>query len=355
MPSPIPGSLSNKNEDIVRKLFKTLRATKFEDPLDQDSFLVESATTVLEFRPQIASFALVPDLGECIFLIRSMMHANNARLDSPPSDTFTSIQDFAGEIVRKRQTLRERKRANLERARVAEGAAARLERKAALEHATKVTDSQGPRSSADDVVSIPSSEDEAEPVFSLKNPPPSPISVDLTNVAPCSKAVPLSPSDSLGYHLSRMSLSAYPDLCGPRSLSSLSPSLPDLVPDFALSQHRLPVKGGGPTRGRTTIRKRRRSLADVPIAQCNTFRMVQLPFGPPPPAQKNNFVRDWLSSRPKPADSPMTKKKYTGNYVPSVNPNHVKRRHYRKKSKRCYYCSAADHLVALCPMRESID
>ncbi|KAF8177106.1 hypothetical protein K438DRAFT_1770219 [Mycena galopus ATCC 62051] len=188
MPSPIPGSLSNKNEDIVRKLFKTLRATKFEDPLDQDSFLVESATTVLEFRPQIASFALVPDLGECIFLIRSMMHANNARLDTPPSDTFTSIQDFAGEIVHKRQTLRERKRANLERALVAEGAAARLERKAALEHAAKVTDSQGPRSSADDVVSIPSSEDKAEPVFSLKNPPPSPISVNLTNVAPCSKA-----------------------------------------------------------------------------------------------------------------------------------------------------------------------
>ncbi|KAF8146154.1 hypothetical protein K438DRAFT_1991108 [Mycena galopus ATCC 62051] len=80
------------------------------------------------------------------------MHANNAHLDTPPSDTFSSIQDFAGEIVHKRQALRECKCANLERARVAEGTAAHLERKATLEHVAKVTDAQGPRSSTDDVV-----------------------------------------------------------------------------------------------------------------------------------------------------------------------------------------------------------
>lgn len=48
----------------------------------------------------------------------------------------------------------------------------------------------------------------------------------------------------------------------PRSPSSPSPSLPDLVPDFTLLRRNLPVKGGGWERGRTMARShvRRRSL-----------------------------------------------------------------------------------------------
>ncbi|KAF8187666.1 hypothetical protein K438DRAFT_1936498 [Mycena galopus ATCC 62051] len=192
MVSPIPGSLSKSNEETVRKIFKTIRATKFEDPVDQDSFLVDSANTVLQlqFRPQIASFALVPELGECIFTIRSMMHANNARLGTPFSDAFISIQDFAGEIVRKRQMFRERRRAHIDRMRAAGGAAARIERNAALEYAANI-DNKSPHSPGEDVVSIPSSGDESgadEPAPLLKNPPSSPITVDLTNIPPSSQA-----------------------------------------------------------------------------------------------------------------------------------------------------------------------
>ncbi|KAJ7848046.1 hypothetical protein B0H14DRAFT_2583269 [Mycena olivaceomarginata] len=154
---PIPGSLSKANEEIVRKVFKTIRATKYEDPVDQAAFLVDSANTVLEFRPQVASFALVPELGECVFTIRSMMHTNNTHLGTPFSDAFISIQDFAGEIIRKRQLFRERRRANADRVRAAEGAAARIERNTALEHAAN-TD-KAPPSPNEDAVSIPSGSD----------------------------------------------------------------------------------------------------------------------------------------------------------------------------------------------------
>jgi hypothetical protein len=84
------------------------------------------------------SFAIVPDLAECVFTIRSMMHSNNARLGAPISATFISLQDFAGEIIRKRQLIRERRRAQADRLRAAEGVAARMERRAALEHAARV-------------------------------------------------------------------------------------------------------------------------------------------------------------------------------------------------------------------------
>ncbi|KAF8190614.1 hypothetical protein K438DRAFT_1935576 [Mycena galopus ATCC 62051] len=336
MVSPIPGSLSKSNEETVRKIFKTIRATKFEDPVDQDSFLVDSANTVLQlqFRPQIASFALVPELGECIFTIRSMMHANNARLGTPFSDAFISIQDFAGEIVRKRQMFRERRRAHIDRMRAAGGAAARIERNAALEYAAN-TDHKSPHSPGEDVVSIPSSGDESgadEPVPIPKNPPSSPITVDLTNIPPSSQVCPatlLSPIDELGFHLSRMSLNTYPNLL-PHSPLSPSHSLPDLVPDFTLGQHRLPAKGAGWKRGRTTTRKQRNFSTPAPVVQCNTLQMIPRPFGPPLPLARPNFVADWLLSRPKFVGSPAPKKSYTGSSKRSVNPNHAKQRSSRK-------------------------
>ncbi|KAF8146200.1 hypothetical protein K438DRAFT_1781181 [Mycena galopus ATCC 62051] len=46
MVSSIPGSLSKVNEDIVRKVFKAIKATKYEDPVDQDSFLIDSANSM---------------------------------------------------------------------------------------------------------------------------------------------------------------------------------------------------------------------------------------------------------------------------------------------------------------------
>jgi hypothetical protein len=88
-----------------------------------------------------------------------------------------SIQDFAGKILRKRQTFRECKRANTDRAHVAEGMAARIECSVALEYASNLANKvrfpllkllccfifvlQSPVSPDDDVVSIPSSSDES--------------------------------------------------------------------------------------------------------------------------------------------------------------------------------------------------
>ncbi|KAJ6612904.1 hypothetical protein B0H10DRAFT_2222676 [Mycena sp. CBHHK59/15] len=345
MVSVLPGSLSKVDEAVVRKLFKIVHATKYEDPVDQDAFLVESANTVLQFRPQVASFVLIPELGECVFSIRAMMHASSARLGTPFSDAFVSIQDFAGEILRKRQTFRERKRANADRIRVAEGMAASAERRAALEHASNLN-TKPPASPDEDAVSIPSSSDESgadEPLRVAMNPPSSPIKVDPSQAQPSSQAVLLSPLGELGFRLGRLTLGA-PHHVPPSSPLSPSLSLPDLVPDFTLGQHRLPVKGGGWKRGRT-----RTFPTHAPVVQCNTLQLVPRPFGLPPPSPKTRFVDDWLLSRPKCAVSPRPRRNFIGNSKPSVNPNRLIRHPFHKKVKRCYYCTASDHLVALCP------
>lgn len=47
MSSPPLSYLSKAGEDLIRQLFKTIRATRYEDPVDQDSFLTASANTVV--------------------------------------------------------------------------------------------------------------------------------------------------------------------------------------------------------------------------------------------------------------------------------------------------------------------
>ncbi|KAJ6487289.1 hypothetical protein DFH09DRAFT_1339524 [Mycena vulgaris] len=364
MASSIPGSLSNPDEAIVRKLFKVICATKYADPVDQDTFLVDFANTVLKFRPQVASFAQVGNLAECVFTSRSMMHTNGARLGTPFSDAFVSIQDFAGKIIRKRQVFRDRQRANSDRLRVAEGMAARVQRHIALEHALNagVKGSKPPSSPNEDTVSIPSSSDESDPDEVPRTPKdssPSPIWVDPANVQPSSQAVPLSPLSELDVRLGRLMLgTAHHTL--PSSPLSPDQFLPDLVPDFTLGQHRLPVKGSGWKRGRTAerteVHKPRAFLTRAPVVQCNSLRLIRLPFGPPGPFPKPNFVGDWLQSKRKFEGSHVPRKNYSGSSRPSANPNRAfKHRPVHRKVKRCYHCSAPDHLVALCPMRETID
>ncbi|KAJ7654209.1 hypothetical protein B0H17DRAFT_1146880 [Mycena rosella] len=181
MPSPVPSSLSKSDETSVLKHFKVLRATKYKDPVDQDSFLIDSSKTLvtalfpanflwliatsfpqLQLRPFISSFAMSPELAD-------------ARLGTPFSNAFVAIQDFAGKIICKRHTFRKRKRINAERAQKAEQAAARDERTAAWEHAAKAVD-KVPTSPCEDTVSIPSSDDESGPEApKCKRSPPRPI------------------------------------------------------------------------------------------------------------------------------------------------------------------------------------
>ncbi|KAJ7429207.1 hypothetical protein B0H11DRAFT_2266610 [Mycena galericulata] len=189
MSSTIPGSLSKGDESIVRKLLKSVHATKYEDPVDQDTFLVECTHSLLKFRPQVASFAQVAELADCVFTIRSMMHANGVRIGSPPSAVFASIQDFAGKIIRKHCIFRERQRANVERAKSAEGMAARIERGDALEYAAKKI----PASLDEDATSIPSSSDDGMAPKDLqlvtKDPSPSPIKVEPTPIPLSSQGI----------------------------------------------------------------------------------------------------------------------------------------------------------------------
>ncbi|KAJ7835551.1 hypothetical protein B0H14DRAFT_3141990 [Mycena olivaceomarginata] len=165
--------LSKSDEDAIRKLHKTVRATRYDDPVDQDAFLTASAHTVpfqLQFRPFISSFAQLPDVGETVFAIRNQMQANQPRLGGSPSKLFATLQDFAGEIVRRRQLMRDRKRAQTDRVRAAEGVAARAERRAALQYSEKLN--QRASSPVEDTVSIPSSGDTTdvdEPLTPVEN------------------------------------------------------------------------------------------------------------------------------------------------------------------------------------------
>lgn len=92
----------------------------------------------LQFRPFISSFAQLPDVGETVFAIRNQMQANQPRLGGSPTKLFATLQDFAGEIVRRRQLMRDRKRAQTDRVRAAEGVAARAERRAALQYSEQL-------------------------------------------------------------------------------------------------------------------------------------------------------------------------------------------------------------------------
>ncbi|KAJ7469974.1 hypothetical protein B0H11DRAFT_2238118 [Mycena galericulata] len=357
MSSTIPGSLSKGDESIVRKLLKSIRATKYEDPVDQDAFLVECAHSLLKFRPQVASFAQVAELADCAFTLRSMMHANGVRLGSPPSAAFVSIQDFAGEIIRKRRIFRERQRANAERAKSAEGMIARLERNNALEHAAKTL----PTSPDEDAISIPSSSDDGmapqdlQPV--AKDPSPSPIKVEPAPTPLSSQvrlATLLTPIDELGLHFGRLSIPAHRP-CPPSSPLSSSPSLPDLAPDFFLGQHRLPTKGNDWKKERAgagmIIRPSRPPFMHDRVVQCNALQMVPRPFGPP--ALQPRFIDDWQQSKPKSVDSWRSRKNSPGSSKHSASPSQMIHRSFRKtkqNNKRCYYCSAPDHLVALCPL-----
>ncbi|KAJ6599892.1 hypothetical protein DFH09DRAFT_1303251 [Mycena vulgaris] len=341
MVSILPGSLSAPDAAIVRKLFKVLRATKYEDPVDQDTFLSESARTILPFRLQIASFALDSGLAECVFMLRSMMHANGTRLGAPPSSLFTAIQAFAGEIISKRHILQERKRANAERSRVADSIAARISRNAALEFATKET-TKPPGSPNDETVSIPSSSDESGPPglqSCAPSLPTSPIQVEPTSAHPSSQvrlAIPLSPLYQLDASLSRLHLSS-PHQNPPSSPLSSGRSLPDLVPDFVLGPHRLPVKDDDWKRGRTPVRNlnpRRAPRTHGPVVQCNMLRM---PFGPPPLSPKNNFVGAWLRSKPKSAGFQQPKRNFSGNSKPSVNPSRPLHRQPHKSNLLLFF------------------
>ncbi|KAJ7816102.1 hypothetical protein B0H13DRAFT_1923794 [Mycena leptocephala] len=259
--------LTSAEEASVRALHKSVRATQYEDPVDQDTFLIASARSVLELQPQVASFVLTPDIGECVFAIRSKMLQNNSRLHTPPDATFALITDFAGEIVRKRQLFRERKRAQDARLSGAKAAANRAERRCALRRA-----SGEPSASSDsDAVSIPSDDEDAS-----ARRQPTPIVTDtktLPTPAPSPIHASLSPLTAIETLLIALALSSpiQPSLISP------NPSLPDHVPLCPPSVVRL-RKDPHPTEGKMTDQPRGRVTTRTPV---RLFLCVAWPSNPP--------------------------------------------------------------------------
>ncbi|KAF7356000.1 hypothetical protein MVEN_00929400 [Mycena venus] len=355
--------LSKADEDAVRKLHKTVRATRFDDPVDQDSFLVASAESVLQFRPQIASFASIPDVGECVFAIRAQLQSNNARLNTPSIGVLADIQDFAGEIARTRQLFRDRRRAQTDRVRAAEGVAARAERRAALEQTSQLH--QRIASPDDDAVSIPSSDEESDVAVaskSIKKPHVPAASGQANAAVPSSVQVPISPLSELEGLMVSLSVN------GPTvpMASPLSPtlSLPDLVPIAprllrANGRDRMMRKMVAPQfdHGRATTHTIPNPAVPglIALPATESVCLVPRPLSPGLHHPKLSYADDWLASLPKSIGSRTLRSSSPGNFKRFKKQGPGARRPKFKAPKRCYYCLATNHLLATCPVRESVD
>ncbi|KAJ6556682.1 hypothetical protein B0H10DRAFT_1967571 [Mycena sp. CBHHK59/15] len=230
MPSFDAPRLSLSEEDAVQALHKTIRATRYDDPVDQDAFL--SPFHPASVPEQIASFASSPDLSECVFSIRTGLHQNNSCLESTTSgDVLIAVSDFAGEIIRSRQLFRDRQRDQTVHLHAEEAAVARAERREALKYAEK----KRALSPDEDTVSIPS--DDEEPVsnnrpVSLTVEPSSP--ADGTNTTVVASPVrvlslallsPLPELESLMFSI-RLTSPALAPIGFPASLSIITNAVP---------------------------------------------------------------------------------------------------------------------------------
>ncbi|KAJ7466666.1 hypothetical protein B0H11DRAFT_2197569 [Mycena galericulata] len=357
MPSLDTPCLPKSKQDAIRLLHKTVRATRYDDPVDQDAFLVASAHSVLALREHVASFALSPELSECVFTIRTALNHNNARFESTSGEVLAAISDFAGEIVRSRQLIRDRNRAQSTRLRAEEGAAARAERREALQYAKK----KRPLSPDEDAISIPSEDEE-----SFMNDHPAPLTVEPSSpvngidktAVPSPVQALLSPLPELESLMFSIRLTS-PVLAPPVSPSSPTQSLPDLVPIFPPSNKESVNGRDWPQkmmhvlrlhRGRTNFPNTRhreptvipRPVVTAPVPASKTMR------GPRRPSL--NYIDDSLMLRPRSGGSRQRKNISASNYKRSKKP--VRGKPKPLIPKRCFFCSATSHLIAACPARE---
>ncbi|KAK6974587.1 hypothetical protein R3P38DRAFT_597490 [Favolaschia claudopus] len=373
--------LSDTEEAAIRTLHKSVKATSYEDAADQDEFLIASANTILQFKNQIRSFALTPEVGQCVFVIRTKLQANNSRLKTPPNaDILKSLTDFAGEISRLRQLIQDRNRATTARVRAEEGVAARAERREALQ---SVARNQRPNKTRDtDVVSIPSdSDNDIHPGHSpiVVEPPSSPAKSENTVVGSptqvCSTGL-LSPLDEIQTLMLSMGLTDSPaappisPLSRPRSLPVLEPSHPrfprilasalgqiQVPPNRHHSSHGLVARCGSHKMAATYI-------AGSPISPgFNAAVPVLHSYSAIPRFHRPNlsFGSGWSSSKPKSIGSSSRRNKLHGRSkqfkpLPGFFPNpKVLRASPRSKAakiKRCWFCSSPGHFIATCPARE---
>ncbi|KAJ7141576.1 hypothetical protein C8R46DRAFT_581300 [Mycena filopes] len=361
-----PPRLTDSEETSIRTLHKSVRATRYEDPGDQQEFLIAAARSVLVFRKQVASFASNAELGECVFAIRAQMQVNNTRVSTPPDETFATITDFAGEIARTRQLVRDRRRIQSEKVRAEEGVAARAERRDALQHAAKLK-FQKIRSPHEDVVSIPS-DSESE------DPPQAPAlvatkaSTATAEPAAVASPIPVRPAELLSPLLeleNLMSSLRINNLPFGRPVSPSTPrSLPDLVPidspPFNVQQNE---RGRRLLRRNTTMPRRHRSPTHtpvntraptpfpLPILAANTAVLIPRPANPIH-RRRLSYVDASPALNPKSATSLQRRNAWRGSFKFSKTPRAIIHKPKNRRNKRCYFCSANSHLFALCPLRE---
>ncbi|KAJ7796614.1 hypothetical protein B0H14DRAFT_3494594 [Mycena olivaceomarginata] len=239
--------LSSAKEASVRTLHKSVCATQYEDPVDQDAFLVTSAHSILVFQPQVASFAMSSDISECVFAIRAKMLQNNIRLSTPPNASFGLLTDFTGK----------RKHAQDTHSSGAKAAADRAERRHALRHAA----GEPSASSNSDAISVPSNDEDTptgrqpSPIITNTNTLPTPI-LSPIHVRLIASLSPLTAIEALLIFLALSS----PILPSP---ISPNPSLPDLVPLSPPSIIFL-RKDPYPTEGKMTARPRGHATTRAP-------------------------------------------------------------------------------------------
>ncbi|KAF7372230.1 hypothetical protein MVEN_00082500 [Mycena venus] len=380
--------LTKSEEDTVCALHKSVRATHYDDPIDQDTFLVASAHSVLQFREQVASFASSSEIAECVFTIRSAMVKNSSRLENPPDDIFASITDFAGEIARSCQLFRDRKRAQTVCLRTAEGVAARAERREALKYAAKVQ--KHALSPDDDTVSIPSDDEESDiPIR------PTSLVVEPLSIAAGSETIIASPiqallsllpeleslmislqlSSPLIAPMSSLSDFSIPGQSGhfgnsetavqPASPLSPTPSLSDLVPIVSkppsspdVNVHQRKQKAmSAPQLYRAHVCVRNLPNIQMPTPSAIRRSNVAIPV-PPRPAKpilrrlNLNYADDLLVWKPKSADFRVRKNTSLGSSKRYKMPPPPNSKPKVPKPKCCYFCAATSHLIASCPLRE---
>ncbi|KAK7062308.1 hypothetical protein R3P38DRAFT_2597356 [Favolaschia claudopus] len=349
--------LSTADEKIVRDLQKTLRATHYDDPVDQATFLGAAAESLLSFRSQVASFALSAELAECVFTLRTQFQKNNSHFTAPPSKAYADILGFVGEIISKRQLFRDRKRAQTERKSGAEAAIARAQRRDALEYAagkaSKKTSTPAPKD--EDCVSIPSDDEKLDnKQLAVIKIPETPKIAPIANSSVVSSPIqalssPLSPDvRSLMFNL-RLN---HPMLVPP---VSPCPSLPGLEQIESPSYR--------PILGNELARMRRVTLPRVPHDAVFIPRPPQvpaptplvyhrLPMGkpiiqrPPTPRYPKSSLNDvFLVSGPSSIGFRARTNISPGKFKLSKKRSLSSRR----QPKRCFHCDQKSHLIASCP------
>ncbi|KAK7034173.1 hypothetical protein R3P38DRAFT_3496502 [Favolaschia claudopus] len=339
--STIEVILSKAEEDIIRSVHKTLRATHYEDPSDQKKFLEECARVLLVFRNRPSSFAMSTELGEYVFLLRAEMHKNSLVLPSPASNYYSSVVDFAGKVARKRiEYFRNLKLAPIKPLPAIDAAKANESHQEAPD-AVACTSKAPVTLGDDDAVSIPS-DDEYEVVARPSTPIP-----ELLSPLP---------------ELQSLMLSLRLNGVAPFSPSSPSPSLPDLVPIESPTLQALP-----PFHANDAVQVERGRIPRIPTPYPYQ-RPRRLPILAPMPVlasrdprlanpayvrllQKPNSAGVSHNSKPKSTVSSARKNTRRGSSKSSSKQNSkpASKPNPRRRPKRCYKCHSEWHLIASCP------